>query len=118
MEEVEQLCSRIVIMDKGRTVAAGTKEELGRMIKNTETIRVELPVMPDGLQASLDSVPHLYESSYSDEVLTLKFSGGSHNIIRVVELLTGGDIAFGRIVTELPTLNDVFLEITGRELRD
>lgn len=118
MEEVEQLCSRIVIMDKGRTVAAGTKEELGRMIKNTETIRVELPSMPDGLQASLDTVPHLYESSYSDEVLTLKFSGGSHNIIRVVELLTGGDIAFGRIVTELPTLNDVFLEITGRELRD
>ena len=38
MEEVEQICSRILIMDKGKNVAIGTKEELKKMIKNTETI--------------------------------------------------------------------------------
>lgn len=48
----------------------------------------------------------------------VRFSGGSHNLIHVLEYFRGQDISFGRVYTELPTLNDVFLEITGKELRD
>ncbi len=45
MEEVEQLCTRIVIMDKGKTLATGTKEELKSMINDGETISVEMYVL-------------------------------------------------------------------------
>ena len=41
-----------------------------------------------------------------------------HNLIRVLNYLQEQDIPFGRVFSELPTLNDVFLEITGKELRD
>ena len=41
MEEVEQICTRILIMDKGKSLAVGTNEELKKMIKNTETIEIE-----------------------------------------------------------------------------
>ena len=48
----------------------------------------------------------------------MKCSGGSHNLIRILDVLRGHDTAFGRVTSELPTLNDVFLEITGKALRD
>ncbi len=118
MEEVEQLCDRILIMDKGKSVALGTKEELKRMIKNTETITVEIADVTEELIAAIKAVPHVYDVVTKDESVKVYFSGGSHNIIRLMELLKDRSITYGRVYTELPTLNDVFLEITGKELRD
>lgn len=118
MEEVEQICTRIAIMDKGRNLAIGTKEELKKMIKNTETITVEVSNLSDVQLAALKALNHVYEIIFEDEILKLRFSGGTHNVIHVLDYLTKEGIAFGRVYTELPTLNDVFLEITGKELRD
>ena len=47
MEEVEQICSRIAILDRGKVLAQGTADELKAMIKNTETIRLEVPQISD-----------------------------------------------------------------------
>lgn len=118
MEEVEQLCTRIVIMDKGRNLAMGTTQELKGMIKNTERIHIEILELTDEHMKHLSSLPHVYNTSYEDNALTLYFSGGRHNLIRVLDYLKEQNLSFGRVYTELPTLNDVFLEITGKELRD
>lgn len=118
MEEVEQICTRIAIMDKGQSLAIGTKEELKKMIKNTETITVEIPELPPEDVAELKELPHAYEASYEEGRVRIRFSGGKHNLIRVLEYLRERELVFGRVYTELPTINDVFLEITGKELRD
>lgn len=118
MEEVEQLCSRILIMDKGKNVALGTKEELKKMIKNTETITVEVLGLEEENLLSLKELPHVYDVTYDNAYLKLFYSGGKHNLVRVMEYFDKNSISFGRVYTELPTLNDVFLEITGKELRD
>lgn len=118
MEEVEQICSRIAIMDKGQNLAIGTKEELKKMIKNTESITVEVPELSQEQMEQIGKLEHAYEVEYEDDSLLVRFSGGSHNLIHVLEYFRGQDISFGRVYTELPTLNDVFLEITGKELRD
>lgn len=118
MEEVEQICTRILIMDKGKNVAIGTKEELKRMIKNTETITVEVAELYDKDTKELGNLAHVYNVEYDDNQLKLYFSGGTHNLIRVMDYFKENEIPFGRVYTELPTLNDVFLEITGKELRD
>ncbi len=118
MEEVEQICSRIAIMDKGKNLAIGTKEELKKMIKNTETITVEVSGLSKGQQNELSELSHVYEMGYEDDKLQLRFSGGVHNLIHVLEYFQKNEIRVGRVYSELPTLNDVFLEITGKELRD
>ncbi|MDE6635147.1 MAG: ABC transporter ATP-binding protein [Lachnospiraceae bacterium] len=118
MEEVEQICSRILIMDKGRSIASGTKEELKGMIKNTEKISVEVANLSTQALSDISALPHAYDADYSDNVLRVSFSGGTHNLVRILDYMKSNDYSLGRIYSELPTLNDVFLEITGTELRD
>jgi ABC-2 type transport system ATP-binding protein len=118
MEEVEQICTRIAIMDKGKKVAEGTKDELKRMIKNTETITIEILELPDNVLRDISGLDHVYDTNYSDGKLSVYCSGGKHNLLRILDVLQKKELGFGRVYTELPTLNDVFLEITGTALRD
>ena len=118
MEEVEQICTRIAIMDKGKNLAMGTTDELKKMIKKNETISIELLNLPEVIREQIKALPHVYEITYTDNLLKVFYSGGKHNLIRLLDLLKQEDISFGRVYSERPTLNDVFLEITGKELRD
>lgn len=118
MEEVEQICSRIAILDRGKVLAQGTADELKAMIKNTETIRLEVPQISEDILERLYKLPHVYQGKYEDGMMTLQCSGGSDNLLNVLHLLEGEKVSLGRIYSERPTLNDVFLEITGKTLRD
>ncbi len=118
MEEVEQLCSRIVIMDKGRVIASGTKEELKGMIKLGEKISVEIFGLSSLNVDQIKNLPNISSVEYLDRTLSIKYNNGKNNLTTLLDFFREHDISFGRIYSELPTLNDVFLEITGKELRD
>ena len=118
MEEVEQICSRIAIMDKGKRIALGTSDELKKLIKNSETVKINSVQLSEENLSDLKALTHVYKCSYENSELVLSFSGGKHNLIHVLDYLKGKEIHFGQVYSELPTLNDVFLEITGKELRD
>ncbi len=118
MEEVEQICTRVAIMDKGKNLAIGTTEELKRMIKKSEIISIDiLDLLPEQL-AAIRELKHVYEVVFENHCLKVLCSGGKHNLPRVLNYLQSEGISFGRVYSELPTLNDVFLEITGKQLRD
>lgn len=118
MEEVEQICTRIAIMDKGRNIALGTKEELIRLIKKSEIITLELVDLPVEDLAHIRTLPHVYQADYEDHTLTVLCDGGKHNLVRLLGYLQEKDLSIDHVYSQLPTLNDVFLEITGKELRD
>lgn len=118
MEEVEQICSRIAIIDHGRVLATGTKEELKSMIKTGETITIQAAALEEKHLAQIKELPHVFDVSYDEQTLKIRLSGAKHNLVRVLHYMEEQDISFGRVFSELPTLNDVFLEITGTELRD
>lgn len=118
MEEVEQICTRIAIMDKGKCIAVGTKEELKNMVKTGETIQVEIPSLTEENLKEIQQLPHTYKMNYGNGVLKVQYTKGKHNLIHLLDYFREKDIVFGRVTSELPTLNDVFLEITGKELRD
>lgn len=118
MEEVEQICTRIAIMDHGHVIASGTKEELKKMIKTGETITIEaIPLTSENL-ADIRALPHVFDLHYEEQILTVRCTGARNNLIRLLNYLQSQDISFGQVSSELPTLNDVFLEITGKQLRD
>ena len=118
MEEVEQICTRIAIMDHGRVIASGTSEELKKMIKTGETITVEAIFLEEKHLQDIRNLPHVFDLHYENQILILRCTGAQHNLIRLLNYLQSQDITFGRVFSELPTLNDVFLEITGKQLRD
>ena len=118
MEEVEQICTRIAIIDHGRSIAIGTKEELKSMIKTGETITIEAIALDENHIRAIKQLPHVFNLQYSEQILTLRCTGAEHNLIRILNYLQEEHIPFGRVFSELPTLNDVFLEITGKQLRD
>ncbi|MDF2537729.1 MAG: transporter related [Herbinix sp.] len=118
MEEVEQLCNNIAIIDKGRVIAKGTKEELKNMISIGEKITIEVYRMEEKHLEELEQLPNIYSVDYKDNRLEIKSGRGKNNLVTVLQFLSDKNISFGRVLTELPTLNDVFLEITGKELRD
>ena len=118
MEEVEQLCDRIAILDKGKTVALGTKEELKAMIKIGEKITVEIFNLSPSVIDTIRELSTVDKAEYRENTLVIRSTKGKNNIVRIIEFLNEHNIEFGKIYSELPTLNDVFLEITGKELRD
>ena len=118
MEEVEELCSRIVIMDHGKNEAEGTSQSLKSSLRNRETIRINMPVHEKELLDQIRNINHVYDVRIDEEDVIIKCDGGEHNLVHILNFLSEKQLPFGRVTTELPTLNAVFLEITGKELRD
>ncbi len=118
MEEVEQICSRIMIMDGGRVLAQGTNDELKRMIQMGEKVVIEVGEVPGAALGAVASLPHVLDLSATAGQLAFSCEASPHNLTDILDVLRSHGVALGRIYSEPPTLNDVFLEITGRELRD
>ncbi len=118
MEEVERICSRIMIMDGGRTLAEGTNDELKRMINMGEKVVAEVAELPGPVLAAVRDLPHVLTADVARGTLTCSCEASPHNLTDILDTLRTGGVALGRVYSEPPTLNDVFLEITGRELRD
>lgn len=118
MEEVEQLCSRIMIMDKGKEVATGTKDELKAMIRSGEKLTIEIYDLPESVLEKIKENDEILNAEYEDGLLTAHCKLNGHSLITVLDILKSNNLTFGRVFSEPPTLNDVFLEITGKTLRD
>ncbi|WP_416326130.1 ATP-binding cassette domain-containing protein [[Eubacterium] hominis] len=118
MEEVEEICSRIIIMDKGKVIAQGSKEQLKASIMLKERVDIEQITLSEKQIVQIKEIANVFTVQYHSNHLTVKFMEGKHNLINLLDYFAQHDITFGKVYTQLPTLNDVFLEITGKQLRD
>lgn len=118
MEEVEEICTRIAIMDKGKIIATGTNDELKGMINSGEKLTIEVFKMDNSILEGVKNLPNIVSAEYNENLLVAKSSRGKNNLVALLDYLKSKDIVVGKIYSEPPTLNDVFLEITGKELRD
>lgn len=118
MEEVEILCDRIIILDKGKILATGTSDELKHLANIEEKVTVEGIELDEKRLEKIKQFKNVDEVNYQNGILFVTYKKGNHNLIDFIEYLKKESISYSKIYSERPTLNDVFLELTGKELRD
>lgn len=118
MEEVEILCDRIIILDKGKIIAQGTTDELKALAKIEEKVTVEVQELKENIIEKLKKQKNIENVTYNNNILLITYQKGKNNLIDMIEFLKKEHIKYTKIYSERPTLNDVFLELTGKELRD
>lgn len=118
MEEVEYLCSRIGIIDHGKLIAIGDKEELKRSIISKDKIEVELSSISP---AVTEGIKHLDPSAAidtQDKKLTICSRNGSELLTKLLTMVSRMNVKILSIKVEEPNLESLFLNLTGRALRD
>ena len=118
MEEVELLCDRIIILDKGKIIAQGTTEELKDLAKIEEKITVEIENITDETLEKIKDFKTVEEVTLNKNILLVTYKKGNNNLRKLIDFLEENKVTYNKIFSERPTLNDVFLELTGKELRD
>lgn len=120
MEEVEELCNRIVIMDEGTKIAEGTCEELVKEVSENEMIKIGIPkIMPDAAKLEkLKNTKGVIEVVGNEEGFVVKSAKGEGNLRDIIQFMNDEQIIFDTINVIRPSLEHVFLEKTGKSLRD
>ena len=118
MEEVEIICDRVIILDKGKVLATGTTDELKELAKIEEKVTVEVNELDKKYIEEIKKLEHVHEVTYNGNILLITYKQGKNNLIELIDYLKKESIKYNKIYSERPTLNDVFLELTGKELRD
>jgi ABC-2 type transport system ATP-binding protein len=116
MEEADQLCDRLAIIDAGKIVAEGTPERLkGEMGHDVVTLALD-GADAAATEAAIGGLPGLERTVAEADGLALYVEDGAGSISEIVRRLESGGIRVGAIAVSQPSLDDVFLEATGRRL--
>ncbi len=118
MEEVEMICDRIIILDKGKILAEGTSDELKKLANIEEKITVEVDDINNDDVEAIKKFKTVDAVSLNRNILMITYKKGKDNLGELTDYLKENKIKYNKIFSERPTLNDVFLELTGKELRD
>jgi ABC-2 type transport system ATP-binding protein len=116
IEEAERLCDRVAIVDHGRVIAMGTPQELRNQTKRTTRIIVRL-ARQDGV-AGLRQLEGVEEVTESEGNIELHTSRPPRTIVALVKHLESIGNELQSLEMASPSLEDVFIEVTGRSLRD
>ena len=121
MHEVEEICDRVAIVDKGRLVAEGTQQELITMIADSCTVKIDTKlngnVMENDLVKAISSLPDVTKVIFEDSTLSVDMNISCSDISHVISELVRLGLPVLEVNTERPDMDAVFLSLTGHEIR-
>lgn len=118
MEEIEFLCNRIYIMDHGKIIAAGTKEELKGMAAGKNVVELKTDILPAAFVQELKGLPVVAEVLVQNEVLHITLANGQNALAELFACAGKHKVSILATNISTTTLETVFLNLTGRGLRD
>ena len=118
MDEAEQLCDRIAIIDHGRILALGTLPELTRRAGEAEVLRLTGPLNDESLRERLAAIPGARILGIGDDSAVLAIESGGPGLLDILPRVLDADLGIEDVSIQRPNLQSVFIALTGRELRD
>jgi daunorubicin resistance ABC transporter ATP-binding subunit len=115
IEEADELCDRVAIMDHGRVIALGTPEELKKTSSSGNLIEIQIA---GGPVPDLKLIPEVIRVWWKDGRLTARVTDADTAAIKILDRLKGGGVQVKSMHVTEASLEDVFLKLTGRELRE
>lgn len=118
MEEAELITDRIIILDNGKIIAEGNKDELKKLAKLEEKITIEVNDISDDIISKIKKFKTVDSITKNNNQVVITYKKGKDNLGELLTFLKEENVNYLKIFSERPTLNDVFLELTGKDLRD
>lgn len=118
MEEVDFLCDRIYIMDQGSLIASGTKKEIKQILSSEKTIVIKFDRLKDSFIELLHNDPIISNVKAGEKSTTIIVPGETNYFGPILKYAEASEVELSSVDIQTPTLEDVFLHLTGRALRD
>lgn len=118
MEEVEEICTRIGIIDHGKLIAEGTKEELKGLITDKNAVDITVDSIIDIDEAEIKKINGVFSVEIDERVIRVNSAKEVNNLDKLIIYFTGKGIGIKNVESKIPDLETVFLTLTGRKLRD
>jgi len=117
LDEADALCDRILVIDHGRIVAEGGPDELKRRISG-DVVVIEVTGDAEVARTALAGVSGVRDAVVESTALRLTVERSDQALPRLLRALDAAGVGLASIALHRPTLDDVFLTLTGRSLRD
>lgn len=118
MEEAENLCSRICIMDEGKIIASGTQQELVELVKEKTQINIKLDSINESIIDGLKNIPGIIDAKIDEDIIILYGENGDILLAQIIAKVSEHKNRIQSIDVKKPNLEAVFLHLTGKALRD
>jgi len=118
LEEVEQLCDRIAIMDHGKILAEGTLDELKKRVGGRDIVTVRGSFDAEAARPRFEALAGVQVTSVEPGRLVLSVEGSGRGAVDLLGRVLADGLSIDGISIQPPSLNTLFLNLTGRELRD
>jgi ABC-2 type transport system ATP-binding protein len=118
MVEAEMICDRIVIMDKGKIIADGTSSDLKRSIMSGHDIEVEIDSIPANLIDQIKRLPYVTSAEHTGKIITIQVKQKEEIFYQLSDFFHNKDLKITEIRFKEPTLEEVFVHLTKKDLRD
>jgi len=118
MEEMDYLCDRIYIMDYGKIIAEGTPDELKAMVSREDVLELKAMLFSRELIDDITKIPGVKHILQEETILTVNVEKGKNILGDIFNIAQKHHTPLLNVNVKVPTLEDVFLSLTGRGLRD
>lgn len=118
MEEVEELCSKIGIIDHGQIIAEGTKEELKNIVSDSTTLNIEVGNIDIVEIRELKNIIGVIDVSLNENIIKINSAKEVNNLDKIITYMSNTNVKIKNIGYKEIDLESVFLSLTGRKLRD
>ncbi|CAH8768796.1 ABC transporter ATP-binding protein [Paenibacillus dendritiformis] len=119
MEEVEEICTRIAIVDHGKIIAEGTKEQLTATITESKEIWIGIKSSDPALEVdAIRQIPGITSVRLEEQMLKVISKAEINNLNLIIQQLIKDQVEIRSVEEQAPNLETVFLTLTGRNLRD